>query len=45
MVKLPPARSEGHVSIELVLSLRRSVRSYSRQPLSLKELSQLLWAA
>ncbi len=45
MVKLPPARSEGHVSIESVLSLRRSVRSYSSQPLSLNELSQLLWAA
>ena len=45
MVKLPPARSEGHVSIESVLSLRRSVRSYSKQPLSLNELSQLLWAA
>jgi SagB-type dehydrogenase family enzyme len=45
MVKLPPARSEGHVSIESVLSLRRSVRSYSKQPLSLNDLSQLLWAA
>lgn len=45
MVKLPPARSEGHVSIESVLSSRRSVRSYSRQPLSLNKLSQLLWVA
>ncbi len=45
MVKLPPARSEGHVSIESVLSSRRSVRSYSRQPLSLNKLSQLLRAA
>lgn len=45
MVKLPPARSEGHVSIESALSLRRSVRSYSKQPLSLNDLSQLLWAA
>jgi SagB-type dehydrogenase family enzyme len=45
MVKLPPARSEGHVSIESVLSLRRSIRSYSKRPLSLNDLSQLLWAA
>ena len=44
MVKLPPARSDGHLSIESVLSLRRSVRSYSQQPLSLNDLSQLLWA-
>jgi SagB-type dehydrogenase family enzyme len=45
MVKLPPPRSKGHLSIESALSLRRSVRSYSKQPLSLNELSQLLWAA
>jgi len=44
MVKLPPARSDGDVSIESVLSLRRSVRSYSKQPPSLNDLSQLLWA-
>ncbi len=45
MVKLPPPRSEGHLSVESALALRRSVRSYSKQPLSLNELSQLLWAA
>lgn len=45
MVKLPPLRSKGHLSIESALSLRGSVRSYSKQPLSLNELSQLLWAA
>jgi SagB-type dehydrogenase family enzyme len=39
-----PARS-GAVSLEQALAERRSLRSYSGEPLSLWEVSQLLWAA
>ena len=33
------------MSLEEVLSQRRSIRSYAKEPLSLNELAQLLWAA
>lgn len=44
-VPLPPPRLKGTVSIEEALAARRSVRSFSRRPLALEDLSQLLWAA
>jgi SagB-type dehydrogenase family enzyme len=44
-VKLPAAKLQGTVSIEQTLARRRSVRDYSGKPLTLEELSQLLWAA
>ncbi len=44
-IKLPrPAYTSG-VSIEKALLNRRSVRDYTDEPLSLEEVSQLLWAA
>jgi SagB-type dehydrogenase family enzyme len=45
MIKLPQARPEGHLSIESVIGLRRSIREYSKKSLQLQDLAQLLWAA
>ncbi len=45
VVELPLPRLEGEVSVEEAILARRSVRSYRKEPLSLEELSQLLWAA
>jgi SagB-type dehydrogenase family enzyme len=42
---LPQARRKGERSLEECLAKRRSVRSYAHAPLSLAEISQLLWAA
>ena len=44
-VKLPSPRQESDVSIEKALLERRSIRSYKEEPLTLNELSQILWAA
>lgn len=44
-IKLSQPRTRGSVSIEEALLKRRSVRSYTGVPLSIEELSQLLWAA
>jgi SagB-type dehydrogenase family enzyme len=44
-VKLPQPQYDSKVSIEKTLRLRRSVRTYSDKPLTLDEISQLLWAA
>lgn len=44
-LKLPEPVLTGTMSVEEALNRRRSVRDYSREPLALKELSQLLWAA
>ena len=43
--KLPDPKSRGIVSLEDSLAKRRSVREYDNTPLSLEEVSQLLWAA
>ena len=45
VIKLPEPRYEGTVSLEKAMRNRRSVRDYSRDPLTLAEVSQLLWAA
>lgn len=45
MIQLPPPAIDGTISLEHALSQRRSIRSYSQVPLSLEEVSQLLWAA
>ena len=42
---LPPPRHDSEVSVEKALLERRSIRSYQEEPLTLKELSQILWAA
>lgn len=44
MIPLPQPVTDGTVSLEKALSLRRSIRQYKQQPLSLREVSQLLWA-
>jgi SagB-type dehydrogenase family enzyme len=44
-VKLPIPHTSGKVSVEEALALRRSVREYANEPLTLDEVSQLLWSA
>jgi SagB-type dehydrogenase family enzyme len=44
-IRLPQPQFDSEVSIEETLRSRRSVREYEDLPLSLKEISQLLWAA
>jgi SagB-type dehydrogenase family enzyme len=45
VIELPEPRYDSEVSLEQSLLERRSVRSYSGQPLTLQEISQLVWAA
>jgi len=45
IIKLPEPAYTSEVSIEKALLNRRSVRDYTDEPLSLEEVSQLLWAA
>ena len=44
-IKLPPPNLDGTVSIEKALAERRSIRAYKPEPLSMAEISQILWAA
>ena len=44
-ISLPPPDHRGEVSLEEAIYTRRSIRSFADRPLSLKEVSQLLWAA
>ncbi len=44
-IKLPKPQYNGNVSIEQALLKRRSVRSYKSEPLTIVEISQLLWSA
>ena len=43
-LRLPLPSRKGEVSLEETISQRSSIRQYKEQPLSLKEVSQLLWA-
>jgi SagB-type dehydrogenase family enzyme len=45
IIKLPNPRFDSQTSVEKALSLRRSVRAYSDEPLSISDVSQILWAA
>ncbi len=45
ILKLPEPRREGKLSVESALQARRSVREYRNEPLTLGNVSQLLWAA
>ena len=45
VIELPAPRLDGTVSVEAALRNRRSIRSYLETPLSLPDVSQLLWAA
>jgi SagB-type dehydrogenase family enzyme len=44
-ITLPKPRYESEISVEEAILNRRSVRSYSEEPVKLKEVSQLLWSA
>lgn len=41
---LPPPKTGSRFSLERALFVRRSIREYTREPLTLFELSQLLWS-
>lgn len=43
-MKLPEPLHEGKISVEAALKGRRSVREYRSSPLTLSDVSQLLWA-
>jgi len=45
VVNLPAPQIRGSMSLEETIARRRSVRNFRSQPLSLSQLSQLLWAA
>jgi hypothetical protein len=44
-IKLPSPRYYSQVSVEETLRSRRSVREYGDKPVTLNEISQILWAA
>jgi len=44
-IKLPTPQYDSNVSIEETLLERRSIREYTDEPLTLQQVSQLLWAA
>ncbi|NJD98623.1 SagB/ThcOx family dehydrogenase [Thermococcus sp. LS1] len=45
VVLLPEPRLTGEMSLEEAIAMRKSIRSYRNEPLTLEQLSQLLWAA
>lgn len=45
IISLPAAKLDGTISVEKALATRRSIRSYQDEPITLEQLSQLLWAA
>ena len=45
VINLPQAEIESNMSVDQAIQNRRSVRSFSGTPLTLKDISQLLWAA
>ncbi|HSO18970.1 MAG TPA: SagB/ThcOx family dehydrogenase [Desulfosarcina sp.] len=44
-MKLPPAATNGAVSVEAALQRRRTVRTYGSKALDLPQVAQLMWAA
>ena len=45
IIQLPKPKLQSETSVEEALNKRRSIRNYTKQPLSLEEVSQILWAA
>lgn len=43
-IELPKPRSQGSISLEQAIGNRESVRSFTKQPLSLEQIGQLLWS-
>ncbi len=44
-IDLPEPVTDGQMSLEEALTLRRSIRSYTEEPMTASEVSQLLWSA
>lgn len=44
-ISLPAPRHEGELSVEEAIFRRRSIRRFKDEPLTIQEVSQLLWAA
>lgn len=44
MIDLPIPKLKGSVSVEQAIAMRQSVRQFTAAPLSLAQISQLLWA-
>jgi hypothetical protein len=44
-ISLPVPASSGRMSVEEAISQRRSTREYANKPITLEQLSQILWAA
>ena len=44
-IQLPPPSEQGIMSLEEAIVRRRSVRDFTRESISLSQLSQILWAA
>ncbi len=45
VIKLPSPEHKGRMSVEEAIYKRRSIRRYTSRPLSLSEISQVLWSA
>jgi len=45
VIELPAPRHDGPISVEAALKNRRSIRSYIEAPLTIADVSQILWAA
>jgi len=45
IIPLPPPRGDGEITVERALRQRRSRREFRKAPLSIQDLSQLLWSA
>ncbi|MGI2335374.1 MAG: SagB/ThcOx family dehydrogenase [Dehalogenimonas sp.] len=45
LISLPEPKKNGDVSVEAAIFRRRSIRQFNDMPLTLDQLSQLLWAA
>lgn len=45
VIPLPGPQKTGGASVEAALAVRRSIRSYTKDPLTLADIGQLLWAA
>ena len=45
IISLPKPKLDGKVSVEKALSVRRSIRSYKNEPITIEQLSQLFWSA
>ncbi len=45
IVKLPQPKYDSDISVEKALLNRRSIRSYSQTPMTIEQISQLLWSA